>query len=209
MSSPTETAASALRWARVARALSWLAGLGGLAFVGLFLAQAGFFAMLLPDEPTPAPTENPDQISATESTVTGKDNENQPYTVKAKRGWQDDKVLTLVHLEGVAAAFRRKTGEAYTLTSDSGLYDTNVKSLDLAGNVVIVQDGRFTARMEKAHVVVADKRLESTSPVTVDMPAGRIEANGLQITNDGARILFLNGVKARFGGQVSKGDQTP
>ncbi len=209
MSSPTDAAARALRWARIARALSWLAGLGGLAFVGLFLAQAGFFAMLIPREPDPAPVVNPDQISATESTVTGKDNENQPYSVKAARGWQDEKVLTLVHLEKVEGTFRKKTGEDYTLNADAGLYDTDKKALDLSGNVVIVQKDRFTARMDKAHVVVAEKRLESTSPVTVEMPTGRIEANGLQITNDGARILFLNGVKARFEGQASKGDQTP
>lgn len=209
MSSPTDRAAGALRWARIARALSWLAGLGGLAFVAVFLAQAGLFATLLPKPPEPTPAVNPDQISATGSTVTGKDNENQPYSVKAERGWQDDKVLTRVHLEKVEGTFRKKTGEDYTLTADTGLYDTDVKALDLSGNVVIVQKDRFTARMDKAHVVVAEKRLESASPVTVDMPAGRIEANGLQITNDGARILFLNGVKARFDGQASKGDQTP
>jgi lipopolysaccharide export system protein LptC len=209
MYSPTDAAARALRWARVARVLSWLAGLGGLAFVSLFLAQAGFFAMLLPKDAAPPPVTNPDQISATSSTVTGKDRENQPYTVKAARGWQDEKVLSLVHLEKVEGTFRKKTGENYTLTADTGLYDTNVKNLDLAGNVTVVQKDRFTARMEKAHVVVEEKRLESASPVTVDMAAGRIEANGLQITNDGARILFLNGVRARFEGQASKGDQTP
>lgn len=209
MSSPTEAAARALRWAKFARAMSWLAGLGGLAFVALFLAQAGLFAMLLPKDEPPPPAVTPDQISATSSTVTGKDNENQPYTVKAERGWQDDTVLTLVHLEKVEGAFRKKTGENYTITANTGLYDTAVRKLDLAGNVVVVQKDRFTARMDKAHIEVPAKSLESASPVTVDMPTGRIEANGLQITNDGARILFLNGVKARFEGQASKGDQTP
>jgi hypothetical protein len=33
-----------------------------------------------------------------------------------------------------------------------------------------------------------------------------IEAHGLEISNDGKTILFLNGVKARFGPDVQQGE---
>ena len=211
MSSPTRPgAASALRWARLSRLLSWLAILVGLGFVIAFLVQAGLFASLLPDEPTPAASRaSRTRSTPPNSTVNGMDRENQPYEVKAKRGWQDDKTPTLVHLDTVEGLFRRAAGAEYTITADTGLYDTNVKTLDLAGNVRIVQKDRFTALMDKAHVVVEEKKLTSDVPVDVTFGSGTIRANGMQITDDGARILFLNRVKAQFDAPAAKGDAKP
>ena len=211
MSSPTETAAArALRWAKFSRLLSWLAILAGSAVVVAFLVQAGFFASLVPREaPPPPPVVAPDQVHATESTVNGMDRENQPYEVKARHGWQDDKTPNLVHLEIVDGTFHKANGAEYALNADTGLYDTDVKVLDLAGNVHLEQKGRFTAVMGKAHVVVEEKKLTSSSPVVATFGSGTVKSNGLQITDDGARILFLNGVKAQFNAPDAKGDAQP
>ncbi len=210
MSSRTDSAANrALRWAGLSRLLSWIAIAIGAGFIGLFLYQAGLFALLLPSEPGAPPAVNPDQITATTSTVNGIDKEKQPYKVTAEKGWQDAKVPTLVHLEIVKGQFRRPSGAEYTLTAKTGAYDTKVKELDLEGQVTIVQKDRLTAVMEKAHVVVEEKKLTSGVPVDVTLPTGTIKANGMEITDDGARILFLNGVKARFGAETAKGDAKP
>lgn len=209
MSSRTDTAARrALRVAGLARAASWLAAALGAALVALFLVQAGLFSALAPKDGTePAPPPNPDQITATESTVNGLDKENQPYEVKAVKGWQDEKIPSLVHMETIEGRFRKATGAQYTLTAKTGAYDTKVKALDLQGDVTIIEVDRFTAVTQKAHVVVEEKRLTSGEPVAVTFAQGSINANGIEITDDGARILFLNGVKARFAQASEKGDQ--
>ena len=80
---------------------------------------------------------------------------------------------------------------------------------DFAGNVLLEQKDRFKARMDRANVVVEQKRLTSDGPVAVDFGTGTVNANGLQITDDGRRILFLNGVKARFDAPQAKGDVNP
>jgi lipopolysaccharide export system protein LptC len=209
MSSPTEPARKAVRQARLAKAMTWLAAAIGAGFVVAFLVQAGLFNALLPDEPKAPPEVRADQISATQSTVSGLDREQQPYEVTARRGWQDDATPTLVHLEAPEGRFRRAAGTEYTITAETGLYDTETKKLDLSGNVLLEQVNRFKARMERANVVVEEKRLVSDSAVAVDFGSGTVNANGMQITDDGARILFLNGVKARFDGSQAKGDQKP
>ena len=210
MSSPTDAAVRARRFAQLSRLLSWLAVLAGLGLVLLFLAQAGFFALLTPGDEGPVVTlPNPDQITATESTVIGLDRENQPYEVTARRGWQDARTPTLVHLEAVAGRFRKASGAEYMLSAGSGTYDTQAKVLDLAGDVTIVEMDRFTARMDRARVVVEEKRLTSDAAVTVTAATGTIRANGIEISDDGGRILFLNGVKAEFGGAPAKGDAQP
>ena len=206
MSSPTDRARKAADRARLASGLSWLAGALGLGFVLAFLVQAGLFSAMLPGEPPAKPESRNDQITAIDSTVTGMDNQKQPYEVTAKRGWQDEATPSLVHLEEPEGVFRRPGGTEYTLSAETGLYDTVAKKLDLAGNVELEQKDRFKARMDRANVVVEEKRLVSDSPVAVDFGSGTVNANGMQITDDGARILFLNGVKARFDVPQAQGD---
>lgn len=209
MSSPTDNAHRALGRARLATVLSWAAAALGLGFVLAFLVQAGLFSAMVPGEPPAQPQSRTDQITAIESTVTGMDNEKQPYEVTAKRGWQDETTPSLVHLEEPEGVFRRAAGTEYTITAETGLYDTEAKKLDLTGNVVLEQKDRFKARMDRANVVVEEKRLVSESPVAVTFGSGTVNANGMQITDDGARILFLNGVKARFDVTQAKGDVNP
>lgn len=210
MSSPTEAARRAVRSATLSRLLSWLAAAIGVGFVITFLAQAGLFRALMPGQPAPsAPAVEPDRITAGVSTVTGIDDDRQPYQVTARRGWQDGKTPNLVHLEEPVGVFRRSTGTTYTITGTTGLYDTKVKSLDLDGNVVLEQEGRFKARMDKANIAVKDKKLTADTAVSAQFGSGTVDANGMQITDDGARILFLNGVKARFTAAEGKGDTNP
>ena len=218
MSSPIEAgapvrpraAARAARQARLARLLSWLAAAIGLGFLVVFLVQAGLFSLLAPESAVVQPQiANPDEISASGSTVSGIDRDSLPYEVTAARGHQDKDKPNIVHLEELAATFRSAQGAIYAMTSKAGIYDTKVKDLQMSGDVVIRQGNRFTARMDKARVVVDGKSLTSNVPVDVDFGNGTVHANGLEITNDGARILFLNGVKARFGAATAKGDQNP
>jgi lipopolysaccharide export system protein LptC len=214
MSSPTDhdagAARRAVRRAGLAPYLSWIAGLIGLGFVVVFLFQAGLFAYLVPGEKAALPSvENPDLITSHDSTLSGVDRDNQPYEVKAGRAWQDKDRPELVHMEEVAARFRKATGEAYDMNARAAHYDTKLMQLDLAGDVVIVQEKRFTARMAQAHITLADKKLTSGVAVVVEFGDGTIRANGLQITDDGADILFLNGVKARFAAMPATGDTTP
>ena len=211
MSSPIDHAAGrALRFAQASKLLAWLVRLAIAGIIGLFLAQAGLFNLLIPDKITPPPpVTNPDQITAADATVSGHDRENQPYTVKAARGWQDEAAPTLVHLDTVDGRFRRATGAEYSVRAASGIYDTKAKTLDLAGGVVIVQKDRFTARMDKAHVAVEEKRLTSDVVVDVNLASGSIRANGMVISGDGTRILFKNGVKAVFNAAPAKGNAKP
>ena len=210
MSSPTRHARRAVRAATLSRLLSWLAAAIGIGFVLVFLAQAGLFEALLPKKAVPPPPAvEPDRITAGTSTVNGIDDDKQPYQVTAKRGWQDGKTPNLVHLEEPVGVFRRASGTKYTITGITGLYDTGTRALDLDGHVVLKQEGRFTAKMDKAKIAVKDKKLTADTPVTAEFGSGTVDANGMQITDDGARILFLNGVKARFTAAEGKGDTDP
>jgi len=176
MSSPTDQARKALRRAGIARAMTWAAAALGIGFVVAFMAQAGFFSAMLPEDPKPKPKARADQISATDSTVSGLDTEKQPYEVTARRGWQDEATPTLVHLEAPQGVFRRPAGAEYMIIAETGIYDTETRKLDLSGNVLLEQKDRFKARMDRANVVVEEKRLTSDGPVAVDFGTGTVNA---------------------------------
>ena len=209
MSSLTDSATSVTRY-QFARAVSIGSFCLALGLVAAFVYQAGLFQALVPRPVEPGPQAPlPGQTTVSDSHATGFDRENQPYDVNALAARQDEKKPDQVYLTTVAGIFKRGSGDTFKITANSGLYNTTVKELDLEGDVTLVSEGRFTARMAKAHVVVADKKLTSNTPVTVDLGSGHIDANGLEITDNGKKILFLNGVRAKFRAKGQLGDGKP
>lgn len=204
---PRRRSARAAARARLAPYVSGGFALVILALLGIFLYQAGAFS------PAPKPVDQTavshDQVTVSESTITGLDSQQRPYSISARNAVQDKDKPNFIALDDVSGATNRNNGEAITFESRKGLYDSDVKTLDLDTDVVVKSAGRFTARMDKAHVIVGEKRLTSNVPVSVELASGTINANGVEITNDGNNILFLNGVKAHFKSTKSQGDSTP
>lgn len=178
-----------------------------LALIGIFLYQTGTFT----SEPRPVLDADipADHVTVTDSTITGLDSQKQPYAISATTAIQDKEKPNFISLDQVSGSTSRTNGEKITFQSQKGLYNSDGKTLDLDKDVVIISAGRFTARMDKAHVIVEQKRLTSDVPVAVDLSNGTINANGVEISNDGNNVLFLNGVKAHFKSAKSKGDSTP
>ena len=184
--------------------------IAGLALIGSFFWQAGVFNALIPKPPVaPSVVANPEQGLASTATVTGFDKENQPYSFSSDTALQDKTEPHKVHLTGVSGHFLRNSGETITLAANGGLYDTDAKTLDLEGAVHIVSIGRFTADMDRAHVDTTTKKMTSDTPVKVIFGSGTINANGLEITDDGKNILFKDRVRAKFISQPGEGDGKP
>jgi lipopolysaccharide export system protein LptC len=203
---PRSRTAKAATRARMAPYIS--GGFAGAIVVLLviFLYQTGSFS---PSTKKPDHTAvSHDQVTVMESTITGLDSQNRPYSISSSNAVQDKDKPNFIALNEVSGATNRSSGETITFESRKGFYNSDVKTLDLETDVVIKSAGRFTARMDKAHVIVGEKKLTSDVPVTVEFTSGTIDAHGVEISNDGNNILFLNRVKAHFRNTKS-GDSTP
>jgi lipopolysaccharide export system protein LptC len=200
----------ASRRARMAPYISAGFAAAAVAILIAFAYQAGFFEQFAAAPPKPPATQLAEQVTVSQSTITGFDRENLPYSVTAQSAVQDKDVPSRVYLKTISGESQRATGEIVKMKADSGLYDTEARELSLAGAVMISSEGRFSAHMDKARLDVREKKLVSYSPVTVDLPnGGTIDAKALQITNDGNNILFFNGVRAKFKSNSPKGDGSP
>jgi lipopolysaccharide export system protein LptC len=142
--------------------------------------------------------EMPGQAVSYDSDVKGLDKEHKPYRIKASRGYQDAKNKDIVHLETFNGTFKRPSGSDLQVTSTTGVYDSQSKTLDLSGNVEISDGPRFAAKMDKARFDVDKRSLTSQSPVTVKTENGNIAADSLVADNNGERMLFRGNVKASF-----------
>jgi lipopolysaccharide export system protein LptC len=198
---------------RLTRVLGWLFSAIALAMMGLLAYQAGTFSSLVP-MPLPSggeavgntsPAAPEEEITVTDSRFTGFDKNDQPFSISARSAVQDENDASKVRLQSVDAEVRHKSGQQIAIKSNEAVYDSNSKTIDLQGDVRISSTGGFDARMAKARVDIDRHRLRSEVPVKVVHPRGLIQANGMEIEDDGARILFFNRVKARFGAESSKG----
>jgi lipopolysaccharide export system protein LptC len=186
--------------------VSWgLFGLAG-ALAAVFVAHIAKFEATMPSRPeaqADAPASH--QVVVTHSTLTGYDDSRQPYSVTAASAVQDASQPNRVHLTTVAGELHRRSGDAFSLAARTALFDSKTEVLELEGEVELVAAGRFVAAMDKAAVTLNDKRLRSQSPVSVRFGRGAITAGGLEITEDGNRVVFLDRVKVVFEPQT-KGD---
>ena len=192
---------------RRARLVSW--GLFGLAaaLAAIFLVHVAKFESTAPSRPeAPADAPASHQVVVTHSTLTGYDDDRQPYSVTAASAVQDSAEPNRVRLTTVAGELSRRSGDSFSLAASSALFDSKTEMLELDGEVQLVAAGRFVAAMDKADVTLRDKRLSSRGPVSVTFGRGAITAGGLEITEDGNRVVFLNRVKVTFGPQT-KGDR--
>jgi lipopolysaccharide export system protein LptC len=210
MSSPTELAVTARR-AQSRSGLSKLLGggavMGALGLMGLFIWQAGVLAPPAPqDIKTDDTVEKPDQITSQNASIAGTDKNNLPFEIHAKSGEQDKLLAHIVHMQSVTSVFERPTGSKLDVSSETGRYDRKTKGLELNGNVVFSEGTRFRAVMQKAAIDTQNQSLASQSPVKVDMQGTLIEANSLEVTSGGTRLLFKGGVKAHFEKKKNTGD---
>ncbi|VAW02113.1 hypothetical protein MNBD_ALPHA08-1145 [hydrothermal vent metagenome] len=184
---------------RAATVISWLVLSATVLLLAVFAVKAGMFASLFGRKPEPVVNMPlPDQVSSGVSSITGFDKGGQPYKLTSQSVLQDKNNSDLAHLKQISGILRKKTGKKLLLNALGGQYNADKKILDLEGKIKLVSQGEYTAYLEKARVTLKEKRLYAKVPVTVIFDRGTIQANGIDISDNGNRVLFFDGVKTRF-----------
>ena len=192
--------------ALIARLFGPVAGLAGLGVLLVYLFQSGFFSMLVPTQhvqPYNAPATK--EISGTDALINGYDKNGLPYVITANRATQDVNDAKLVHLTEPRGAFTRSSGKKIDLSGQSARYNTETKLLNLEGDVVFEQLGSYKANMAKADLDLNDLSLSSKSAVHVEMDSRVVDADHLEISDNGKKTLFSGHVKANLKSDIESG----
>jgi hypothetical protein len=192
--------------------MAWAMLLVAAAVFGVFIYQASGFGgdeQSFVTPPQAAATDQPgtgkgdaaedkERFAVAGSEVGGFDDEKQPYTISAELARQDKEQPNLVHMKEVSGLLRRTDGRQMNVTAATGLFNTRDKTLTLDGNVAIVLQDTFTASMAVANVDVQKKALRSDADVLVELEGGQIFSTGIEVSDNGAHVIFRSRVRAMF-----------
>lgn len=207
------TVRRAQRHSRMVRTLRW-------ALPASAALIAGYFALTMIDASriganivrSALPKIVPQNLTMQNPRYRGYTKDGGEYVVEAKTAQQDPKAATRIKLEHVNGKLRQPGGIETTLSSKSGLYDTNSEQITLWGNIRIASSSGGWARMTAVVINPKTGLIASTHPVSFGNPSGTVRAKQMKILQKSKEISLTGEVVATLkpatGKQPSDGAAT-
>lgn len=126
----------------------------------------------------------------------GVDAQNRPYTVIAETATQQS--ANSVRLEDLSADMMLESAAWLALTADSGLMDTQKKTLELNDNIHLFYEGGYEFRSTHAFVDLKAGTTTGDVPIEGQGPAGTLKARRYAIFDKGKRLVFNDSVTVRL-----------
>lgn len=121
--------------------------------------------------------------------------DSRPYELTARAAAQDITKPEILELSDINGRVELKDGQHVALKSVNGVYDTKSELLKLNDHIVLNSSSGYEGHLSEATVEVGSGHIVSESPVEVKLPNGFLNANRLEVTENGAVILFGGGVE--------------
>lgn len=121
--------------------------------------------------------------------------DSRPYELTARAAAQDITKPEVLELKDISAQVELRDGQHVTIKSINGVYDTKGELLKLNDHITLNSTSGYEGHLSEATVNVASGNVVSESPVEVKLPNGLLNANRLEVMENGALILFSGGVE--------------
>jgi lipopolysaccharide export system protein LptC len=133
------------------------------------------------------------KITMRQPKLAGFTKDKRPYTVTARSAAQDVTNPDVLELDQVRAVLATPTQGEVEVVARGGIYDGKGEKLSLKDDIVVTS-ASYVARLKEAQVGVKSGHVVSEQPVEVDIMQGKINSNRLEVIDNGAVLLFDNGV---------------
>ncbi len=188
----------AARHSRFVRFLRIAIPVGIIAILGVIVAAAFFnplqvFAKL-PIDPGKLLV-NGTKITMEQPRLAGFTSDARPYELTARAAAQDLARPEMLELKDIQARVEMKDKAIVNIKAANGLYDTKADKLRLGEDILLSSSSGYEGRLSEAVIDVKTGTIVSESPVEVKMLNGVLNANRLEVTENGALILFERGVQ--------------
>jgi lipopolysaccharide export system protein LptC len=131
-----------------------------------------------------------------------------PFTITADQAIQDVSTPYIVDLNGLKADVMMPDRTSAKIAADHGVYDSQKDVLTARGNVDI-KSPRYLITMRSGVIDFKTNRVTTKEPVTVTMKGGTIDADSMNVFDNGDRVQFGGRVRSVFrraGAPVGSGD---
>jgi lipopolysaccharide export system protein LptC len=127
--------------------------------------------------------------------LSGYRKDNRPYQVTAENAYQEIRNPTQIELQTLTARIQMEREGWVTVNAKTGLFDTQKERLKLADDVKIRTESGHDMSMKSADVDFKAGTVASREPVTVHMDQTTVDANALDVKNNGELIAFEGRVR--------------
>ncbi len=170
--------------------------------IGTAVAVAALVAFALAAPSGPAGLSlGPISFSGTKVTMerpkmTGFHKDKRPYEVTATSATQDVRKPNVIELNQMRGRLViDDNGTAARLEAATGIFDTTREHLDLRKDVRVTTDAGHEARLNSAAIDFKAGTVVSREPVTVTLTGASVEAQGLEISDNGKVLTFTGRVR--------------
>ncbi|WP_376988932.1 LPS export ABC transporter periplasmic protein LptC [Bosea sp. R86505] len=128
--------------------------------------------------------------------LSGYRKDNRPYEVTAEAALQEIRNPTQVELQTLTARLQMEREGWVTVNAKSGLFDTQKEKLRLVDDVHVRTENGHDIRMRTADVDFKGGTVVSKEPVKVSLGTTTVDADSLDVKDNGALIVFQGRVRA-------------
>lgn len=126
--------------------------------------------------------------------LTGYTRDNRAYHVTADAAAQDFTNPTVLELTGIRANMEMQNKGTVNMTAVAGVYNTKSEQLTLTQHIILISSDGYEARLTEANADVKKGNIVSEKPVEVFLPNGKLDANRMEVVNNGEVLRFDGGV---------------
>lgn len=131
--------------------------------------------------------------------------DGRAYSMTAERAIQAIGEPSVIDLEGIDATLPTEDGRLAHVKSQSGTLDRNSNTLTFHSEVTVRTDDGMTAVMRSAFVDIGSGRITGDENVSVRYEGTKVDAETVEISEDGAVMVFERRVRVEIdGGQLRK-----
>jgi lipopolysaccharide export system protein LptC len=118
----------------------------------------------------------------------------RPYEFTARAAAQDITKPDVLELKDIHATIEMQDKAHMEMTAASGIYDTKSDVLTLTDNIHLSSSAGYSGRLSNAVVDVRKGDVVTDHPVEVTLLNGTLNANRLEVVNNGELLRFDGGV---------------
>jgi lipopolysaccharide export system protein LptC len=139
--------------------------------------------------------------------VGGFTSDSRSYALSARAAAQDLTKPEMLELKGINAKVELKDGQHVRIKATNGLYDTKAEVLRLRDDIVLSTTNGYEGKLTEATVETGTGHIVSDSPVELKLlNGGRLNANHLEVVDNGASIRFSGGVELLLNQETKSSD---
>jgi lipopolysaccharide export system protein LptC len=141
--------------------------------------------------------------------LTGYTRDNRAYTVTAEAATQDLTNPTVMELSGIRGKMEMQGSGNIDMTAVAGVYNTKSEMLTLTQYIVLISSQGYEGHLTEANVDVRKSHIVSEKPVEVFLPNGKLDANRMEVMDNGELIRFDKGVVLVLNGEPPAARKAP